>query len=110
MGLLYVAVCETGITPHEADMRAIEAIIKERDGIEDLVLVCVNDSAELGTLLESINFNDGRNWGSLVVLMIPNEGEIYGYRPLRLTEKFKTQACPGIKSYDLFSKILRLPS
>jgi hypothetical protein len=108
MSPLYVAVHQMGVTPQEAGMKELEQLIREQDGVENPVLVCVNDSSELAALLKPLDFNDIRNWSSLVVMMIPDEGEIRGYKPRRLAENFKRQAKPGRKSYDLFCEILEL--
>jgi hypothetical protein len=108
MSPTYVAVHELRITLPESEMKDLEQFIREQDGIENPVLVCINDAAELAELLEPLDFNDARNWSSFVVMMIPNGGKIKGYRPLRLVENFKKQAKPGMNAYRLFYEILEL--
>ena len=107
-GPIYIAVHEKGITPRETDMKDLEQLIRDRDGVENPVLACVNDSAELAALLEHTDFYDRRNWPMLKILLIPDEGEICGYTPLRFVENFKKQAKPGKLSYELFCEILGL--
>jgi hypothetical protein len=108
MNPLYVAADELGVGFRESDMKDLERLICEQDGIENPALVCVNDSSELAELLTPLDFNDIRNWCSLIVLLVPNGGEIRSYRPRRLAETFKSRAKPGKKTYDLFSEILEL--
>jgi hypothetical protein len=108
MDPFYIAVHQMGIMPCESAMHELEQLIRERDKVANPVLACVNDSAELAELLAPIDFNDMANWNSFIVLLIPDEGEIRSYRPLRLVENFKSRARSGRKSYDLFCEILEL--
>jgi len=102
----YIFADELNKVPSETFMKETEDAIRERDSIDEFLLVCVNDSAELAELFKDMDFNNNDTWSSLRILLAPREGGIRGFHPLRLMETFKNRAEPGKTTFDLFCEIL----